>query len=160
MTFHLNMVGNLDDVDSKLPPPAHRSARFLKDKFFDVRSSFTTCWDNWSKSVQNNNKGFDRFAGYRNGSLTAAGKRHMVLFVCAGIDTTHEDTRFSDMCTRMIPFNRGCDEGGNASDIHSSLRQSLSSKCKPSNNNESPFEPSMMEYSSFLISYKREKANE
>ena len=158
--LHLNMARNLDDLDFKLPPPALRSARFLKDKFFEVRSSFTTCWDNWSKSGHNNNKGFDRFAGYRNGSLTAAGKRHMVLFVCARIGTAHEDTSFSSMCTRMIPFNRGCDEGGNASDIPSSHRQSLSSKRKPSNNDESPFERSMMEYSSFSIGYKREKANE
>ena len=36
MKLHINMVENLDEVDSKLPPSSHRSGRFLKDKFFDV----------------------------------------------------------------------------------------------------------------------------
>ena len=47
LQFNLNMVGMVDEVDSTNPPPCHRSASFLQEKFFDAKRSFTTCLENW-----------------------------------------------------------------------------------------------------------------
>ena len=55
LQLNLNMVGMVDEVDSTNPPPCHRSASFLKEKFFDAKKSFTTCLENWSVSGQNDN---------------------------------------------------------------------------------------------------------
>ena len=46
LRLHLNMVGNVDGVDSKVPPPCHRSATFLKENILDARRSFMTCVEN------------------------------------------------------------------------------------------------------------------
>ena len=108
----LSMVGNVDEVDSAQPPPCHRSASFLKERFFDARSSFTLCVENWSRSGQNETSNFKSFAGIRSGELTASGKRNMVLFVCARMGTENEDCRFRSMCMRTIPHGGGVDEGG------------------------------------------------
>ena len=97
LRLHLNMVGNVDGVDSKVPPPCHWSA---------------TCVENWSRSGRNEIGIFRSYAGTRAGELTAEGKRNVVLFICTRKRTENEDTRFANLCTRVIPFDSGCDEGG------------------------------------------------
>ena len=111
LRLHLNLVGNVDDADSTVIPPCHRSASFLKDKFMEARASFTACIQRWSQSGQNNTD-FENFAGKRDGVLTASGKRNLVLFVCTRMGTENQDTRFANICSRIIPFGRGYEEGG------------------------------------------------
>ena len=161
LKLNLNMVGMVDEVDSTKPPPCHRSASFLKEKFFDAKRSFTTCLENWSVSGQNDNADFKRFAGTRNGDLTAEGKRNMVLFVCARKGTDNEDTRFLNFCTRVIPFGRGCDEG--------SLETATASQRTGVNGNrrrnresegESRFEKAWLEYSEVATAEKRAKVED
>ena len=161
LELNLNMVGMVDEVNSTSPTPCHRSASFLKEKFFDAKRSFTTCLENWSVSGQNDNADFKRFAGTRNGELTAEGRRNMVLFVCARKGTDNEDTRFLNFCTRVIPFGRGCDKGSSEG-LTTSQRTRVAGNRKRSRESEgeSKFEKAFMEYSLVATAEKRAKVED
>lgn len=162
LRLRLSMVGNVDDVDSTQPPPCHRSATFLKEKFYDARSSFTTCVENWSKSGQNDTSNFKSFAGSRNGELTAAGKRHMVLFVCTRLGTENEDTRFRSMCLRTIPYNGGLDEGGSAAQLRTESfpaqpAPSRSNSRRNSGSERNSVDQSVVQLSEYVIARGRQR---
>ena len=78
----LNMTATFNGVYSSLPPLAHRTATFLKDKFNDAKWSFTKCVTRWSASGQNDPDRFRHFLPLTSsGELNSLGKRIMVLFV-------------------------------------------------------------------------------
>ena len=108
----LNLAGAVDSVDSSLPPLAHRTSTFLKDKFNDAKADFTQYVTRWSSSGQNDLYRFRNFLpNLANGELNALGKRMMVMFVCTRKGTRFEEEHFSNVCCKIIPGGAGRDEG-------------------------------------------------
>ncbi len=111
----LDMRGVCSDVDASAAPLSHRTGKVLRSAYQDVRAGFTKIHSNWSASGQNQSdvQSFMPFwpRSTIRGTMTAAAKCIVFLFVAFKCGTEQENTQCLDITIRSARSSASLENG-------------------------------------------------
>ena len=94
----------------------------MKRQYTGIRSMFTTAYERWSRSGQNDPENFADFCDYNKEAqkLSAVDRKCMILFAVLGCGRSNEKTELLEFTLRTIPKESMVDSGEQSMDFESS----------------------------------------